>query len=296
MPPPPPVKKPLMLKAPPPPSATPQRSAKTFSVKDWGGEGEGEKIVLYGASGLGKTTLAAMAPRPVFMGVDDGGRKIRNGITGEVLRAIDGVVTFEDVRAAIVQPDLLKTGETLVIDTITKVEEVAEQYIFANYKTEKGATVKSLEGYGFGKGFRFSQETTRLVLQDLDVLVKRGVNVVLLAQESAAKIANAEGLDYLCNGPKLMHANQFSSRMDVCEWADHVLRIGYVDTTVAAVGGNLLLATKGKITSQDTTRVIFTQGARHFVAKSRTLTEPVISFESQPDNSLWKFLFPQEYA
>jgi hypothetical protein len=32
-----------------------------------------------------------------------------------------------------------------------------------------------------------------------------------------------------------------------------------------------------------------------YFAKTRTLTEPLVSFETQADDSIWKMLFPNEY-
>lgn len=287
---------PKTIAAPPKMISASARPAKTFSVEDFGGKGEGEKIVIYGESGQGKTTLASMAPDPVFIGIDDGARKIRDPRTGAVLRAITGVESFWDVRSAISQAGLLTRGQTLVLDTVTKLESLSEEFMFETYKDDKGQKVNSIEGYGYGKGYRYALEAMRLFLQDCDALVRRGVNVVLLAQESAATMPNAAGLDYLQAGPKLHHTKQYSSRLEVCEWADHVLRVGYQDTQVAAVGGVRAAAnaTKGKLVSTDTTRVIFARAARHYFAKSRTLQEPVISFEDPSDDSIWKFIFPTE--
>lgn len=272
------------------PPSVPSRVAKTFKVSSWTGAGEGEKILLIGSSGMGKTTLASMLPDPVFVGVDDGGRKIRNPITGEPVNYVPGVETFQDALDVLNNPALFAGHKTVVIDTGTKLEEMAEPYVFATVKTDKGATVKSLEGYGWGKGYKHSQDTMRLVLQACDGLIRKGLNVCVLCQESSVAIANAEGLDFLQAGPKLHHTKQFSTRLDFQEWADHVLRIGYHETRV--VGGED--ARVGKITTTDTTRVVYAREARHFFAKSRTLKEPVISFENPADDSVWQIMFAKE--
>jgi hypothetical protein len=52
----------------------------------------------------------------------------------------------------------------------------------------------------------------------------------------------------------------------------------------------------GKV-SGDTTRAIFTMPSNpSFFAKTRTLTDPVIAFNEVSDDSLWRLLFPGEYA
>lgn len=282
-------------KAPPKPALTAARVSKKFEVVEWTGQGEGEKIVIYGPSGVGKTTLASLlqehvAKRVIVLGLDDGGRKIRNPNTGKPLQYVPNVDTFEDVRD-VLQCELFKTGDCVVLDTITKLEAVAEAYLLRTLKTEKNLVAKNLEAYGFGKGYKHLLDSIRLVLADFDALVRRGVHVVLLAQESAAKIANAEGLDYLQDGPKLWHSNQYSNRLEICEWADHVLRIGYHGTTVVpeATMGNTA-PRKGKIVGE-TQRAVYTANALHFFAKSRTMTDPVVSFEEPTDDTIWQILF-----
>lgn len=273
-------------------AAAPAALSKAFSITPWAGQGEGEKIIIYGESGIGKTTLAAGAPGlPVFLGLDDGGRKIRNPHTGEPVLAVQNVTTFDDLRAVIQNHALFDGHKVVVIDTVTKVEEIMEPWMFAHVKSDKGATVNSIEGYGWGKGYKHSQDTMRLLLSDLEGLVRKGITVILLCQENAITMPNAEGLDYLQAGPKLHHTKQFSTRLDVQEWADHVFRIGFLDNTV--VGSKD--AKVGKIAAGNAARVIYTSNARHFFAKSRTLKDPIISFEDETDDSVWRLLLPHLY-
>jgi len=282
------------VKLPPPPPAQRQHVAKKFAIESWTGQGEGQKTVVYGGSGLGKTTLVTLLQqykdRVVVVGLDDGGRLIRHGKTGDALLHVPGIETFQDVRDFL-QSDLLVKGDVVVIDTITKLEELSLPFIFQTIKGDKGATCDNIEAYGFGKGYRYLLDTFRLVLSDLDALVRRGVDVVLLAQMSNAKIATAEGLDYFQEGPKLCHYNNHSSRLEVIEWADHVLRLALHDTTVVASGpvqkGG---PTKGKIVGGEV-RAIYTEGQAWYMAKSRTLTDPIVSYEDVLDDTIWSLIY-----
>jgi hypothetical protein len=248
---------------------------------------------------MGKTTLAAMAPNPIFIGVDDGGRRIRNGKTGEPVRHVPDLVTYYDVLDALAQQDLWPAGSTAVIDTATKVEELMEPYIFENIRKDEGQIVHHLEGYGYGKGYKHSLDTFRLMLQALDLLVRRGVNVILVCQQQAVKIANAEGLDFIQNGPKLHHNNQHSTRLLACEWVDHVIRIAYADRHVT---GDATGKKAGKVTGTTERVVQVCPENLSYLAKSRTIGsmrdddgDPItrVSFESPSDNTLWQFLFPE---
>lgn len=272
-----------------PPSRTlPTAPAKTFKVQAWTNEGQGIKCVGYGASGSGKTTLFSMMPGAVFIGVDDGGRMLRHPKTEQPIQHVAGITSFADVRDALHQHDLWKPGASCIIDTLTALENLAEPYMFDTIKTEKGKTAENIEDYGYGKGYTHLFDTMRMILQDLDALVRRGVNVGLICQAMAVKKANPGGTDYLYDGPKLSHpsSEKNSVRLHVCEWADHVFCIDYQDKTVDAAPKDRIGKAQG-----NTVRCVYTHPEPHFFAKTRTLAEPVISFETPADDSLWQFLF-----
>lgn len=285
----------MSKKPPPPPKKAPPKKteapkpSKNFSVASWGEKVKGEKILIYGNSGLGKTTLAAMAPNPVFIALDDGSSKIKHPITGESLKYIEGVSSFDDARAVLQDHDLLDPFDTVVVDTGDVLEQLGLQWTFDNVKTDKGATVSRIEGYGYGKGYRHLYDTMRLPLADIDRLANLGKNVILICQMNQVEIAHAGGENFLCDVPSLQPAH---GKGTPAVWSlyvqmfDQVWKIGYGD--IAARGGKA--ASSGE-------RVIFTQGQVYFQAKSRgdALREyPVVSFESPDDNSIWEFLFERD--
>lgn len=265
------------------------RVKKTFIAEDWTGEGQGEKIILYADSGMGKTTLASMLPSPRFIGLDDGGRKIKHPVTGEDLKHIPGIETFMDVRDALTQPDLFKDDETVVIDTATVLQDpLAEEWVLANIKPDKGNYVDSLTKYGWGAGYRHVYETMHHILPDLDTLVRQGKHIALICQLQQTNISNPGGNDYLKDVPKLM--GQYGKVCPsvwglYCEWADHVFKIEYEgmtaeDRKAASSGG----------------RVVRVHPEIHFVAKSRSIptTIPTITFSQPDDDSVWQYLFHGE--
>lgn len=296
MPKPPPV--PSELKPPKAPPKAPTKTAptKTFKVQPWTGEGEGEKIVGYSDTGMGKTTLFSMMPDPIFIGLDDGGRRIINPKTRKPINFIPGVVTYDDVRTALQQPNLFPEGSSCVIDTFTLFERISEQHVLETVEKSKGGKAKNIKSYGWNDGSSHVLDAIRLILQDLDALIRRGVNVGLICQEQATSISNPEGIDYLQACPRLHHDRQYSTMLEVCAWADHVFRIGYLNAAVRQEGERVT----GKVVSQDSTRAIYITGAMDYRAKSRTLHKFVseegesiecVSFKSPDDASLWGFIF-----
>lgn len=278
-----------------PTSLASARAPKTFSIQVAGEAGQGQKFCFYGKSGIGKSTLGSMAPRPVYISIDDGARQLRNPLTGEPIAMIGGVSSFLDIRDALHQKDLFEDRDTVLIDTWTRVEEPAMDHILDTVKKE-GKRVESFRHFGWD-GDRHMLDHYRILLSDLDALVRQGKHVILLAQLGQITVSNAEGANYLEDGPKLQHRNDCSVRTQTVEWCDHVFRIGYLEF---AVQKDNIKSKVGKVVSDDATRAIFTGGAPHFVAKSRPVTinraEPyripsLIPFSDAADNSLYQYLF-----
>lgn len=267
------------------------RTPKTFAVQPLSGTGEGEKLILYGQSGLGKTTLLAQVPNNVFIPVDDGARRIKNPLTDSPVSAITPVESWDDLRDAVRQSiTLIPKGGMLTIDTLTRVQPWGEAWVVANVPVDKGGRATNIEAYGWGKGFRHVLDQIRLLLTDLDAVIRSGRHVCLICQVDQEIVPNAAGADYYQEVPKLIQNKQAPIRTEVCEWADHVFRIGFLDGEVTKESDK---ARAGKVTGT-CERAIFTGGARHFVAKSRPIDgyrlPAVIGFDGPTDNSLWQFV------
>ena len=277
-----------MARAPAPRISAPAPSVakpiKQFTVAPWTGSGQGEKIIVYGNSGQGKTTLASMAPDPVFIGVDDGGRKIANPKTGERILHVPGVDGFGDVRSAL-QSSVFDDHQTVVVDTVTMLQHWALPYMFATIPHEKGNRVSSVEGYGYGKGYRHLFDLMHGILADCDRLVRQGKNIVLIAQEAAVAETNTAGENYLKSGPNLHHSDKASIRKDYIEWADHVFRIGWEGATVS----------DRKVTPVSGRQISVHPDAT-FEAKSRTLGADcaAVTFTVPEDDSIWQLLFGEK--
>lgn len=264
-----------------PPKREPAKSSKVFKTERFGQNTSGEKVLIYAESGMGKTTLAALAPDSIFLAIDDGSRKIKNPNTGDDLTYVPDVETYDDVRAALQQSGLFDSYKSVVIDTGTELQPWGVQHILDNYKLSGGAVAHNLRSYGWGEGYAHLVDVMRFVLQDLDRLVAQGKHAIILCQNSAINKANPGGEDFIKDGPDLYHDKRFSVRENYIAWADHVVKIDYAD----------LFIDKKKATGE-TTRQIFVKPEPHFVAKSRTLPHDIerISFDDPTDDSFWSIL------
>src|SRR5688572_10475054 len=108
--------------APPPSSASPPAASAVsangdrFQVRT-GRRVLPQKVVIYGPGGIGKSTLASLAPNPIFLDIETSTERL------DVAR-LDGIETWADLRA-VIQSDRLDGYGTLVLDSATKAEELA---------------------------------------------------------------------------------------------------------------------------------------------------------------------------
>lgn len=141
---------------------------------------EGQRPVimtLFGEAGVGKTTLAAMMPRPVFVRTEDGTASLQGNddvslfplaqSSQDVLDAIEALATQEH------------EFKTLVIDSITQLATMIEAEIVA---ADPKAKSINQAGGGYGAGYNTAADRHRLVREWAGALAyEKGMNVVFIA-------------------------------------------------------------------------------------------------------------------
>jgi len=149
--------------------------------------------LFYGPCGVGKTSLGADAPNPLFLDVEGGSPQIdvarypfRDEPGGHVPRV------YEDVTAAV--DDLIANPghgyESLVIDTADALESLIHEFIC---RRDGKANV---EAYGYGKGYKVAVVEIRALLGKLDQLINRGMAIIFLAHSDEKTFKNPRGPDY----------------------------------------------------------------------------------------------------
>ena len=236
-------------------------------------ESGGEAVVIYGTGGIGKTSLAALAPKPVFFDLDLGAGKYR-GADGSKLKGVPNIEEFGTLRAALHDTAALVDYKTIVIDSATALQQLAERHVIETVPHEKGNRIRSIEDYGFGKGYQHILEAFRLVLSDLDTHRRAGRHVVLVAHSLTCMVPNPEGEDFLQYQPDLQEPPKTGRiRSAVRNWCDHLV---YIGADIAVEHGVALGCGS---------RAIYCQEMPHYWAKSRTLSESILY--AKGDDTFW---------
>jgi len=120
-----------------------------------GASHEPPRILIYGVQGIGKGTLAAMAPKPVFINIEDGlGGVLPNGIPlkdyvfdngGAILPKVNSYNEIMDQLRALATQD--HEYETLVIDSLDWMEPLTWTHVC------EVNNWGSIEEPGFGRGW-----------------------------------------------------------------------------------------------------------------------------------------------
>ena len=258
--------------SPPRPAASPQTHAPHPFPVTSGRIDAPQRIVLYGTGGIGKSTLAALAPRAVMLDLESGTRDLD-------VERIESIESFTGLRACL-QGETLDGYTTVVIDSGTKAEELAVAHTLETVKHDKGHHITSIEGYGFGKGYQHVYDTFLLLLADLDQQIRAGRHVIVIAHDCIESVPNPVGDDWIRYEPHLQRpkSGKASIRNRIIQWADHVLFVGY---DVVAEDG------KGRGSG---TRTIWPTEQPSHLAKSRRIAEP-IPVRDAADQTVWRQIF-----
>lgn len=134
------------------------------------------KMLVYGVEGIGKSTLAAEMPSPVWIDAEGGTNQLP---VARLPRPTSWAMLLDEVRA-------VRDGEvpcsTLVVDTADVAEALCSRALCAERSWE------SIESLGYGKGYTYLSEAFGRFLDLLSEVVERGRNVCVVAHAYIRKV------------------------------------------------------------------------------------------------------------
>ena len=225
------------------------------------------RIMVYGTEGIGKSTLAARAPQPVFVQTEDG--------LGEIdCHKFPLAGTFDDVIAALTELHAEEHDfQSIVVDSLDWLERLIWDAVCEMYGAK---SIEKVDG-GYGKGYIYALSPWRQFLDRLSALHKdRCMAVILIAHAKIEKFEDPESSPYDRYSPRLhKHAGAL-----LTEWCDAVLfatRKLRTQTEDTGFGRKRTIAhAVGKDGGE---RVLRTVGGPSCVAKNRYDLEPELPLE-----------------
>ena len=206
------------------------------------------KVVVYGPEGIGKSTLAAHFPRPVFIDTEGSTRHMDVSRTD---KPSSWTMLMEQVQYIRSDPGVCST---LVIDTADWAEQLCIASICADKK------LSGIEDMGYGKGYVYLAEEFGRLLNLLEEIVGRGVHVVLTAHAMMRKFEQPDEMGAYDRWELKL---QKKTSALVKEWSDLLLFANYKTLSVATDD-------KGKkFKAQGGRRVIYTSHHPCWDAKNR---------------------------
>lgn len=209
------------------------------------------KTVIYGAEGIGKTTLAAQFPSPLFIDTEGSTKQL------DIAR-LPAPSSWEMLMQELDFVRDKRPCGTLVIDTV----DWAEQLCIADLCAKNGKS--GIEDFGYGKGWEFEKESFGKFLNKLTEVINAGINVTLTAHAALRKFEQPDEMgSYDRWEMKLGSKTTNKISPLIKEWADIVLFCNYKTLVVQTDKDGK------KHKAQGNRRVMYTQHHPCWDAKNR---------------------------
>jgi hypothetical protein len=213
--------------------------------------------MVYGPEGIGKSTFAAGAPKPVFIPIEDGLDEIACDKFPQPTRYDEVLSALDELRTQ--QHDY----DSVAIDSLDWLERL----IWDKLCNEFGVnSIEKVDG-GYAKGYTHALTYWREVLGHLNALRStRGMVVILIAHAKVEKFEDPESSPYDRYSPRLhKHASAL-----VSEWCDAVLfATRKIRTQTEDAGFNRKRTIAHAIGKDGGERILRANGGPSCIAKNR---------------------------
>ncbi|MGG1878287.1 AAA family ATPase [Paenibacillus cisolokensis] len=182
-----------------------------------------QKVVLYGPEGIGKSSLAAQFPNPVFIDTEGSTKQLN-------VQRLPKPSSWEMLKqqAQWVKHEGPSRFGTLIIDTVDWAEMLCVESVCASHNKN------GVEDFGYGKGYIYVAEEIGRFLNLLSDVVEAGIHVVLTAHAQIIKFEQPDEMGAYDRYQLKLGAKTGSRTAPlVKEWADIVLFLNYKTYSVA---------------------------------------------------------------
>ena len=217
-------------------------------------------ITILGDAGLGKTSLAASFPKPIFIRSEDGLRSVPEKMMPDAFPLIKSVEELWLQLTALIKEE--HEYQTLVIDTITTLDTIFTDHVLESDPKKSKSLNQAHGGYGAGRDMIASLH--RRVRNAAGMLMDRGMNVVFVAHAETVRIEPPDANAYT---KYAMRMNEKST----LPYIDNVDAIGFIRLETYIVGDGEV-----KKAHSDGTRQMVCHAMAANVSKNRFgITEPI---------------------
>lgn len=197
---------------------------------------EGQRIILYGVEGSGKTTLASNAPRALLIRLEAGSGSLTVHKTPVLGNWLDLLGLMDELRLQAISGTL--PFKTLSFDSATAIERLIHDYVIASDETViKAASSKppvvlkptpnmeTVHG-AYGKGYAIATNLFYSFLNRCDEFARNGgINIVVTCHAFSSLIKDAaygeyNSWDLLLHSPK--NDKNYGKRELITQWADTI--------------------------------------------------------------------------
>lgn len=212
-------------------------------------------ILIHGPDGVGKSTLAGDAPKPIFLGAEDGSNSLN-------VTRMPQLINYQMCVRGL--QELLNENhdfQTAVIDTLDWLEAMIFQDVCDEHKA-KNIEDYNVKALGFAKGYLFALERWKEIMMLLTRLrEERAMNIICIAHTTIKKFEDpSTPSGYERYQIKLRSSAGADAAALWREYVDNVLFANYLTTT---------LDSDKKRGFGDGTRVLYTERRPGWDAKNR---------------------------
>ena len=219
-------------------------------------------ITICGDAGVGKSSLAATFPNPIFVRAEDGVARIPEAFRPKALPPIRNEdALWDQLKALIHEPHDFKT---CVIDTISAADRMFVQSILK--QDGRAKSINSALG-GYGAGFSALAAKHQQLRNAAEMMrIKRGMNVVFLAHTEIGNVRPPDGDDYSRYSLRMTHDKSLPP------YIDDVDAVGFLRQRVVLRGDD---GERKKAISDETRELVMHLTASNISKNAYGITEPL---------------------